>query len=103
MESCFTKDELLTNIMIYWVNAAATSSARIYWESFNRNPGHTVTIPSGFAVFPKEIVPPVRRWAEAQFINIHHWSEFDKGGHFPAFEVPDLYLTDIRSCFRPLR
>ena len=103
LEDVLNRDELLDNIMIYWVNAAATSSARIYWESFNRNPGHTVTVPTGFAVFPKEIVPLVRRWAEAQFTNIHHWSEFDRGGHFPAFEVPDLYLTDIRSCFKPLR
>ena len=98
-----SRDELLDNVMIYWVNAAAASSARIYWESFYRTPRHTVTVPSGFAVFPKEIVPPIRRWAEEQFTNIHHWSEFDRGGHFPAFEVPDLYITDIRSCFRPLR
>ena len=102
-ENVLSRDELFDNIMIYWVNGAAASSARIYWESFDQTPLHTVNVPSGFAVFPKEIVPPIRRWAEAQFTNIHHWSEFDKGGHFPALEVPDLYVTDIRTCFRQLR
>jgi pimeloyl-ACP methyl ester carboxylesterase len=99
-ENALTRDELLDNIMFYWVGGTGASSARIYWESFGRGVRHTVSIPSGFSVFPKEIVPPVRKWVDEYYTDIRHWSELDRGGHFAAFEVPDLYLDEIRSCFR---
>ena len=103
-EHALTRDELLDNVMIYWVTGSATSSARIYWESFGRG-GSTepVTVPSGFAVYPAEIVPPVRAWLGDAFPDIVHWAEHDRGGHFAAFEVPDTFVEDVRSCFRPLR
>ena len=90
--------------MLYWVTATATSSARFYWESFGRRgeaaPGdHT----DRRAVFPKEIVAPVRRWMEGRFTNIRHWSEMAKGGHFAAFEQPELFVDDVRAFFRTLR
>ena len=102
-ENVLTRDELLDNVMIYWVNAIGASSARIYWESFRGGPRPPVTIPSGFSVYPKEIVPPVRKWVEERYTDIRHWREHDKGGHFAAFEVPDTFVADIRDMFAPYR
>jgi pimeloyl-ACP methyl ester carboxylesterase len=104
-ETVLGRDELLDNVMLYWVTATAASSARLYWESFGpeRRKAHTVTVPTGVAVFPKEIVPPVRRWMEDRYTNIRHWSEMPKGGHFAAFEQPELFVGDVRGFFRTLR
>jgi len=103
-EDIFSKDELLDNVMLYWVTASATSSARLYWESFGkRRPTPVVNVPTGVAVFPKEIITPVRRWMEPNFTNITHWSEMDKGGHFAAFEQPELFVREVRAFFRTLR
>ena len=57
-------------------------------------------MPTGFAVYPKEIVPPVRGWVGELYPNIVHWREYDKGGHFAAFEVPETFVSDLRECFR---
>ncbi len=102
-ENVLNRDELLDNVMLYWINGNGASSGRIYWESFGRGKRHTVNIPSGFAVFPKEIVPPVRKWVEGAFTDIRHWNEFDKGGHFAAFEVPVVFVDEVRNMFRPYR
>jgi pimeloyl-ACP methyl ester carboxylesterase len=102
-ENVLTRDELLDNVMLYWINGNGASSGRIYWESFRRGTRHEVSIPTGFAVFPKEIVPPVRKWVEKSFTNIQHWREFEKGGHFAAFEVPETFVTEVRDTFRPHR
>ena len=84
--------------MLYWVTATAASSARLYWESFGpkRRTPFKVTVPTGVAVFPKEIVTPVRKWMEASYTNIQHWNEMPKGGHFAAFEQPDLFVREVR-------
>ena len=104
-ENILGRDELLDNVMLYWVTATAASSARLYWESFGpkRRTAHKVTVPTGVAVFPKEIVTPVRKWMEASFTNIQHWSEMPKGGHFAAFEQPELFVPEVRAFFRTLR
>jgi pimeloyl-ACP methyl ester carboxylesterase len=104
-ENILTRDELLDNVMLYWVTATAASSARLYWESFGpeRRKPHAVAIPTGVAVFPKEIVAPVRRWMEGSYTDIRHWSEMTKGGHFAAFEQPELFVGDVRAFFRSLR
>jgi len=104
-ENILSRDELLDNVMLYWVTASAASSARLYWESFGpeRRIAHKVTIPTGVAVFPKEIVTPVRRWMESSYTDIRHWNEMPKGGHFAAFEQPDLFVGDVRAYFRMLR
>ena len=104
-ETIFTRDELLDNVMLYWVTASAASSARLYWESFSpkRRTHRPVTVPTGVAVFPKEIITPVRRWMATQFPNIQHWSEMPKGGHFAAFEQPALFIEEVRNFFRTLR
>ena len=101
-EDALTRDEMLDDITVYWVTNSATSSARLYWESTGgRRPA--VDVPTGFAVFPREIVPPVREWAEQNYRDIHHWSTFDRGGHFAAFEQPDAFVSDVRACFARFR
>ncbi len=104
-ENILSRDELLDNVMLYWVTASAASSARLYWESFGpkRRTPHTVKVPTGVAVFPKEIVTPVRKWMEAGYANIAHWSEMPKGGHFAAFEQPELFVKEVRDYFRKIR
>jgi epoxide hydrolase len=102
-ENILTRDELLDNVMMYWATNSATSSARLYWESFGGARPTELSVPVGVAVYPKEIIAPVRSWMEADYPNIVHWSEQPKGGHFAAFEQPDLFVADIRSCFRQFR
>lgn len=103
-ENIFDKDELLDNVMLYWTTETATSSARLYWESFGkRRTTPAVKVPTGVAVFPKEIITPVRRWMEPNFPNITHWSEMERGGHFAAFEQPALFVRDVRKFFATVR
>ncbi|MCP4223829.1 MAG: epoxide hydrolase [Actinomycetia bacterium] len=99
-ENALSRDEMLDNIMFYWVNAAATSSARIYWESFGRFQPDPVTVPTGIAAFPREILPAARRWCDHLYRNIRHWTDMDRGGHFAAFEQPELFVDDVRAFFR---
>jgi epoxide hydrolase len=102
-ENVLTRDELLDNVMLYWVTNSAASSARIYWESFGKARATQLTVPVGVTVYPKEIVRPVRSWMDADYPNIVHWREQPRGGHFAAFEQPELFVDDIRTCFRQFR
>ena len=102
-EDSLTLDEMLDNIMLYWLPGNATSSARLYWESFGSFAPRAINLPAGVSVFPKEIMRPTREWAEATMTNIIHWNELDKGGHFAAWEQPELYVKEVRDCFRQLR
>jgi pimeloyl-ACP methyl ester carboxylesterase len=108
-ENVLTRDELLDSVMIYWLPGAGASSARLYWESirqvterFTRNVD-TVTVPAGCSIFPKEVPRPSRRWAEKRFTDIRYWNELEVGGHFAAFEQPDLFVDEVRSFFRIVR
>jgi pimeloyl-ACP methyl ester carboxylesterase len=104
-ETILTKDELLTNITLYWVTETGPSSARMYYENRHAPPPQPigrVTVPTGAAVFPHEIMIPPRRWAEAAY-NIVHWTEMPRGGHFAAMEQPELLVKDIREFFARLR
>jgi pimeloyl-ACP methyl ester carboxylesterase len=102
-ENVLTRDELLDNVMFYWLPAAATSSARLYWESFNKVNFDPIGIPVGCSIFPKEIFRCSRRWAEKRFAKLVYWNELDKGGHFAAFEQPDAFIDELRNCFRQVR
>jgi pimeloyl-ACP methyl ester carboxylesterase len=102
-ENVLTRDELLDNVMLYWLTGAGASSGRLYWESFRRNRMDQVTVPTGCSIFPKEIFRPSRRWAEKLFTDIRYWNELDKGGHFAAFEVPETYVNEVRSFFKLIR
>jgi pimeloyl-ACP methyl ester carboxylesterase len=101
-EHVLTRDEMLDNVMLYWVPAAATSSARLYWESFRSPNLDRVECPTGVAAFPKEILRTSQRWAERRF-NVVHWTDMPKGGHFAAFEQPELLVGDLRTYFRAFR
>jgi epoxide hydrolase len=102
-ENVLTRDELLDQVMLYWLPNSAASSARLYWESFAKVNREPVQLPTGVSLFPKEIFRSSRRWAEQRFKNIIHWREFDRGGHFAALERPEVLVAEIRDCFRPLR
>jgi microsomal epoxide hydrolase len=99
IESALTRDDLLTNITVYWVTGTINSSTRLYYEAKHADQfgpaGEKVEVPTGAAVFPKEILRASRRFAERTF-NVVHWSEFDRGGHFAALEEPDLLVQDVR-------
>ena len=102
-ENVLTRDELLDNIMMYWLPGAAASSARLYWESFGRASMEEVQVPVGCSIFPKEIFRSSRRWAEKRFRQLVYWNELDRGGHFAAFERPDTFVNEVRACFRHMR
>ena len=102
-ENVLSKDELLDNVMLYWLNNAAGSSARLYWESFNSPSMDPITMPVGCTVYPKEIFRSSRRWAEKRYTQLVYWSEPDKGGHFAAIEQPESFIEEVRGCFRKLR
>jgi epoxide hydrolase len=109
-ENALTRDELLDNLMLYWLPATGAASARLYWQSIRQvnewisgRAQDTVTVPAGCSIFPKELQRPSRRWAERRFTDIRHWNELDKGGHFAAFEQPELFVSEVRSFFRQVR
>ncbi|HVG20632.1 MAG TPA: epoxide hydrolase [Blastocatellia bacterium] len=106
VERCFTKDELLTNLTIYWATQTINSSVRLYYESRHNprrvGPGERIEPPAAIALFPKDLSSPPREWAERLY-NVQRWTRMPKGGHFAALEQPELLVTDIREFFRPLR
>ena len=102
-EHVINRDELLDNVMLYWLNNTGASSARLYWESFNNPSMQPIAMPTGCSIFPKEIFRSSRRWAEQRFQNLIHWNELPQGGHFAALEQPDVLVNELRTCFRSLR
>jgi epoxide hydrolase len=102
-ENVLTRDELLDNVMLYWSTASGSSSARLYWESFGFFSGfEPVTLPTGVASFPKEILRAPRSWCEPNY-NITHWTAMPRGGHFAAFEQPELFVDDVSTFFATVR
>lgn len=102
-ENVVSRDELLDNVMLYWCTASATSSARLYWESFHHLSHEEIVLPTGCSIYPKEIFQASKRWADRRFKNIVHWHELEKGGHFAAFELPEVFVKEVRDCFRNVR
>lgn len=103
LEKRFTKDELLTTLMIYWATETINSSMRLYYETM-RHPGNwgRVEVPTGMLMSPKDMFPTPREWAE-RFYQVTHWTNISRGGHFLEMEEPGLVVEDIRVFFRPLR
>ena len=102
-ENILTRDELLDNVMLYWLPATGASSARLYWESFDRafaNRGRQIDLPVGCSLFPKELIPVPRSWAASRYTNIVYWNELGKGGHFAAFEQPRAFVMEVREWLR---
>jgi pimeloyl-ACP methyl ester carboxylesterase len=109
-ENVLTRDQLLDNLMLYWLPRAGASSARLYWESMRQvnewisgTANDTIAVPTGCSIFPKELQRPSRRWAERRFLDIRYWNEPERGGHFPAFEQPELFVDEVRAFFRLVR
>lgn len=107
IESVFSKDQLLENIMLYWVTGTINSAMRLYYESIGPDRASTAPLarietPTAHARFPAEIRPTPRAWAE-QMYNIVRWTELPRGGHFAAFERPELFLNDLREFARTFR
>ena len=105
VEKRFTKDELLANVMIYWATETINSSFRVYYETQHNPPEHLseyIRVPTGVAIFPKDLVPAPREFAE-RFFEVQRWTEMPRGGHFAAMEEPELLAEDLRAFFRPLR
>lgn len=103
-ENVFTRDEMLDNIMLYWLTNSATSSARFYWD----NHGSAITaipikVPVGCTIFPGELYRAARSWAEACMDNIIYWNVAERGGHFAAFEQPEIFTRELRACFGLIR
>ena len=103
-ENVFTQDQMITNVMTYWVTQNITSSARLYWElqhTGERAP-ERVDVPTGIARYPKEVIRFPRPWVERRY-NVTHWADMPRGGHFAAMEQPDLFVDDLRTFFRTVR
>jgi len=105
-ENCFTRVQLITNVMVYWVTETIASSARLYWESRHgaqrSGPLPFVDIPTGVARYPKEVLRWPRSWVEGQY-RVIHWSVMERGGHFAAMEQPEIFVDDVRRFFRAVR
>jgi pimeloyl-ACP methyl ester carboxylesterase len=99
----FSSDEMLDNIMLYWLPATGASAARLYWESFASRATGPVPVPVGCSIFPREIYRPSRRWAEPGFPDLRYWNELDTGGHFAALEQPATFVAEVRAAFRQFR
>jgi pimeloyl-ACP methyl ester carboxylesterase len=98
-----SRDELLDNVMLYWLSATGASSGRLYWESFRHFDREPVAVPTGCSIFPKEIIRSSRRWVEQRFSDLRYWNDLDKGGHFAAFEQPEVFVDELRAFFRLVR
>jgi pimeloyl-ACP methyl ester carboxylesterase len=105
-----TRDHVLDNITLYWLTRTASSAARSYWEAYGpdapaagREPLPSTVIPFGFTTFPGEIWRTPRSWVEASYTNVIYFHEVDKGGHFAAWEEPELFASELRAAFRSLR
>jgi pimeloyl-ACP methyl ester carboxylesterase len=94
-----TRDQVLDNIMLYWLPGNGASSARLYWESFGSFAAQEVALPVGASAFPKEILPCPRKWAERTYTNLVHWGDMEKGGHFSAWEQPEAFVSELRAAF----
>ena len=107
LERAFSRDRLLTNVMLYWVTKTFTSSARLYWETMHSGvlqaPLEHVSVPTGVARYPKEeILRFPRSWVEQRY-DVTHWADMPRGGHFAAMEQPELFADDVTTFFRTVR
>ena len=109
-ERALSRDRMLDDITLYWLTRTGASAARLYWESirqvqqiFTAGVGDTVDVPAGGSIFAHENPRPSRRWAARRFTDLRYWNELDRGGHFAAWEQPELFVDEVRSFFRLVR
>jgi pimeloyl-ACP methyl ester carboxylesterase len=105
LQSALTRDDLLDNITLYWLTNTGISSARLYWENkADFFDAKDITIPFAISVFPDELYQAPRSWAERAYPkNLIYYNRLDRGGHFAAWEQPDLFASEMRAAFRSLR
>ncbi len=104
-ENSFARDELLDNVMVYWLNGTAGSSARLYWESFGKSfatAGDEVNTPTAYVAYPREIIRLSERLARTRFTDLRYYNRVERGGHFAALEVPEIFLAELRAGVRAL-
>jgi hypothetical protein len=106
-----TRDSILDNMTLYWLTSTATSAARLYWEetqsigaalASGQKPPE-LSLPVGFTIFPSEIIQAPRSWVEKVYPNLIYFHQADKGGHFAAWEEPELFAKEMRAAFKSLR
>ncbi|KAF2162905.1 hypothetical protein M409DRAFT_68866 [Zasmidium cellare ATCC 36951] len=102
LQEVLTMDEILDDIMVYWLSNSGGSSARLYWED-DDNTALPISIPVGVSIFPGDLNYAPRSWGERYYSNIVHWRDVEKGGHFAAWEVPGLFVREVRDTFRHVR
>ena len=103
LRQSFAEDELLTNVMIYWVTNTIGPSTHMYYENSHSLPSMgSIEVPTGIALFPADILLPPKKWA-LRNLNITSWTSMPRGGHFTAMEEPELLADDIRTFYRPFR
>ncbi|QOV95011.1 epoxide hydrolase family protein [Novosphingobium sp. ES2-1] len=98
-EDALSRDDILDNLMLYWLTATGASSARLYWESFGSFSPVQIDIPVAVSAFPKEIIPAPRKWFERTCSKLVYWGEQEKGGHFAAWEQPEAFVKELRAAF----
>ena len=98
-----SRDQILDNIMLYWLPANGASSARLYWESFGSFAPQEIELPVAVSAFPREILPTPRKWAERNYRDLVHWGDMEKGGHFAAWEQPQAFVSELRAAFGKMR
>jgi len=104
-----TKDDVLDDISLYWLTNSGTSSARLYWENGGRIPTVSalwktteIALPVAVTVFPEDVYRPPETWARRAYKNLIYYHEADKGGHFAAWEQPELFAAELRAAFKSL-
>ena len=109
-ERLLTKDEFLDDVTLYWLTNTATSSARLYWETSGQSvilaaaqKTSEISLPVAITVFPEEVYRAPETWARRAYRNLIYFNEVDKGGHFAAWEEPELFAAELRAAFRSLR
>jgi pimeloyl-ACP methyl ester carboxylesterase len=106
-----TRDHVLDNITLHWLTGTGASAARCYWEDWGVDAAQTraallsaaVAVPVGFTTFPGEVWPVPRSWVQVAYPSLTYFNWVDRGGHFAAWEEPELFATEVRAAFRPLR
>jgi len=108
--AALSRDQMLDNVMVYWLTKSAASSARLYWETALTRPSGrsrivsgTTTTPTGISIFPRELIRPSRRWCEKRYTDIRFYEQVDRGGHFASWEQPELFVDQVRRAFRRMR
>jgi pimeloyl-ACP methyl ester carboxylesterase len=101
-ENALSRDEMLDNVTLYWLTNTATSSARLYWESFGSQAADEVAVPSAYSLFPEELFLVSERWLRTRFTDLRYYHQTERGGHFAAFEQPEIFVREVRDGIRAL-